>query len=95
MDKKLKAKWVKALTSGRYEQTTGRLYSRKSGAYCCLGVLCAVAGISKEVMWAYGFASSMDALQKVLPLDVEHYLVCLNDDGVPFDVIAGFINENL
>ena len=37
MDKKLKAKWVKALRSGDYKQCHGFLY--EGGGYCCLGVL--------------------------------------------------------
>lgn len=42
MDKKIKAKWVKALESGKYRKTQGQL---KGGSnYCCLGVLCSVTG---------------------------------------------------
>lgn len=37
MDKKLKAKWVKALRSGEYKQAQQKLVYR--GKYCCLGVL--------------------------------------------------------
>lgn len=40
LDKKIKAKWLKALRSGKYKQTRkGTLYNKKSNAYCCLGVL--------------------------------------------------------
>ena len=42
MDKKLKAKWVKALRSGRYKQTNGCL--KDSRGYCCLGVLANIQG---------------------------------------------------
>jgi hypothetical protein len=42
MDAKLKAKWVKALRSGRYKQTPGQLHD--SGGYCCLGVLATILG---------------------------------------------------
>lgn len=47
MIKTLKEKWVKALRSGRYKQTTNVL-CRLDGnghvaGYCCLGVLCEVA----------------------------------------------------
>lgn len=42
MDPKLKAEWVAALRSGKYQQTSGILES--NGNYCCLGVLCRVAG---------------------------------------------------
>jgi hypothetical protein len=43
MDTKLKAEWIAALRSGKYKQ--GRLFLRDSeDNYCCLGVLCEVAG---------------------------------------------------
>lgn len=41
MDAALKAKWIEALRSGKYEQAYGTMaYGR---GYCCLGVLCVVA----------------------------------------------------
>lgn len=52
MDPELKAKWVAALRSGKYEQTTGALC--RIGAddgklrYCCLGVLMEVLGVPYE-----------------------------------------------
>lgn len=42
MDAALKAKWVKALRSGAYEQTQGTLCAE--GGFCCLGVLCDLTG---------------------------------------------------
>jgi len=54
MDRKIKAKWLKALRSGKYKQ--GRSYLRQvpdSGRglrHCCLGVLAEVSGVAwKEV----------------------------------------------
>lgn len=38
--------WLEALRSGSYKQTKGKLKSR-NGSYCCLGVLCEVAGVPK------------------------------------------------
>lgn len=35
-------KWVEALRSDKYEQTTGFL--KRNNGYCCLGVLCDLAG---------------------------------------------------
>ena len=43
MDKKIKAKWVKALRSGKYKQGTGVLFNGEK--HCCLGVLCVVLGM--------------------------------------------------
>lgn len=42
MDKALKKKWVKALRSGDYEQTTCAL--RVGDGFCCLGVLADIQG---------------------------------------------------
>jgi hypothetical protein len=38
----VKAKWLKALRSGKYNQTKGQL--KDETGYCCLGVLCEVKG---------------------------------------------------
>jgi hypothetical protein len=43
MDAELKARWLQALRSGEYVQDSGSL--RTSNGYCCLGVLCEVAGL--------------------------------------------------
>ena len=43
-------KWLEALESGRYNQTTGRLARRSNDGsvrYCCLGVACDISGIAK------------------------------------------------
>jgi len=57
----LKAKWVKALRSGRYRQTDGTLRVKpgpsldgdnkeyKTYGYCCLGVLCTVSRLGKWI----------------------------------------------
>jgi hypothetical protein len=44
MNKQIKAKWIRALRSGRYTQTTNTLRrinkaTHKAEGYCCLGVL--------------------------------------------------------
>ena len=36
-------KWVDALRSGKYAQTTGRL--REGDSFCCLGVACEISGL--------------------------------------------------
>lgn len=49
MDHDLRNRWVRALLSGKYQQTQGRLrrtvplFSYDAG-YCCLGVLCDIDG---------------------------------------------------
>ena len=52
MNKQIKAKWVAALRSGKYIQTTGLLRRSQPGdtlSHCCLGVLCDLA---PEGEWA-------------------------------------------
>lgn len=46
MNSELKAKWVAALRSGQYRQGKEALYA--DGAYCCLGVLCRIAGATMK-----------------------------------------------
>jgi hypothetical protein len=43
VDAEVKSKWIAALRSGKYTQGFGRLRSGDD-CYCCLGVLCDVAG---------------------------------------------------
>lgn len=44
MNEEIKAKWVAALRSGKYQQTSGQLRRNEgeSSSFCCLGVLCDV-----------------------------------------------------
>jgi hypothetical protein len=37
-------KWIEALRSGKYAQTTGSL--RRDNGYCCLGIACLAAGMT-------------------------------------------------
>lgn len=85
MDSKLKAKWVKALLSGNYEQGTGAMFN--DSKYCCLGVLCDVAGWPME---------DYVKVDRAIGIDARDALWRLNDrEGMPFDVIAGLIQEAL
>lgn len=47
VDRELVQKWVAALRSGEYKQGRGRLHQAKDNSFCCLGVLCEVAGVKK------------------------------------------------
>lgn len=47
MNPEIKAAWVKALRSGKYEQATGALRTDEGG-FCCLGVLCDLHRKSKK-----------------------------------------------
>ena len=93
MDKKLKAKWVKALRSGKYTQCVGALFDKASETYCCLGVLTKVARRKLDnTQW--------DFVQKTLKRDVMNLLWKMND-GVEgqrkhsFPEIADYIEAKL
>lgn len=43
--KAIKSKWLKALRSGKYKQGADMLHNPHDNTYCCLGVLCSVAGV--------------------------------------------------
>lgn len=50
MNKKIKAKWVKALRSGKYKKGIGALKTDE-GKFCCLGVLCDLHAKEKGRKW--------------------------------------------
>jgi hypothetical protein len=73
----LKAKWLEALRSGNYPQGKKRL--RSEDGWCCLGVLCNVAGIPS----AFGGGEWMDGKKvatfesgdfTVLPLELANHI---------------------
>lgn len=43
----VKQRWVDALRSGAFRQTTGQLFNREDYGYCCLGVLKQIEGYSQ------------------------------------------------
>lgn len=97
MDQSLKKKWVEALLSGKYEQGDG--YMRYGDNYCCLGVLqdvCLKEGMDFLPIWGATevlpakLSTSLD-----MPQWIARRLAKINDSGVPFDMIAGLIDEAL
>jgi hypothetical protein len=52
IEKKFAKKWIEALRGGEYKQVIGSLYkdNGESLGYCCLGVACALVGITTEEM---------------------------------------------
>ena len=100
MDAKLKAKWVKALRSGRYKQGEG--YLKDGDTYCCLGVLCRVQGVDPELASATGTLSTSQlkpAFSGGLPLARTAALANMNDGNLvrqhSFREIADYIEKNL
>lgn len=50
MNEDVKKKWIKALRSGKYKQTKGKLKS-KYNSFCCLGVLCDLHSKTFRTKW--------------------------------------------
>lgn len=90
MDQKLKVIWIDALCSGRFPQSKCSL--RNSSGYCCLGVLAEVAGVTSS---GNSFIESRKGVYLFLPGYIQKELARLNDEEVPFEIIAGLISEAL
>ena len=70
MKKSWADKWVKALRSGKYKQGRERLHKVDASnhhKYCCLGVLCELAEVTKEKV---GDGFQYNGMAAVLPLEV-------------------------
>jgi hypothetical protein len=96
MNAALKAKWVAALRSGGYRQTTGTMRRASSSGveYCCLGVLCALAGdaIANEAerFRSYSFCGN------AMSWEVSRHLQSMNDfQRASFAEIADWIEANV
>lgn len=100
MDKKLKAKWIKALRCGRYKQGNGAL--KVDNEYCCLGVLATI----QRCKWNDGepimknesvghqergrhFYLAPTFAQ--IPYRAQKFLGQMNDKGKTFKEIADYI----
>jgi hypothetical protein len=70
MKPEIKAAWIAALRSGKYQQTTGRL--RDSNGFCCLGVLCDLAANTGVVGWGSDTLgnAAIDNEAHLLPISV-------------------------
>jgi hypothetical protein len=91
MDPQIRARWVAALRSGKYEQTAGSLHDECG--FCCLGVLCELAvqaGIMPAATltplgWKYGALGE----GSVLPLEVRQWAGIGIDPCVTVDLGEG------
>jgi hypothetical protein len=99
----IKKRWVEALRSGNYKQTTGAL--RKDDGFCCLGVLC---DIVDPKGWSFDFRAhrGLNFIPDITVLklvgieareaDEIRILTNMNDTGGnTFSDIADWIEENL
>jgi hypothetical protein len=91
MTPELKAKWLAALRSGKYQQGEGAL--NKDGKFCCLGVLCDVAGYEwfedelpgyKTCSAGRAFIENATELEKLgLSSEIQIFCCSLNDGTFP------------
>jgi hypothetical protein len=109
MNPEIKQKWVAALRSGEYKQTTGHL--RDETGFCCLGVLCDLHAKENNGQWEDGhYLSTKDVLPDTVEKwagvlgpspevmeddDKKSMLSELNDGGMTFARIADLIEEQL
>ena len=110
MKPELKAKWIAALRSGEYEQTTERMLDPEGGM-CCLGVLADIQGL-KVVPVAHTEGDDERELNGQVYCELRKMIgdtsllshggksitkevVGMNDSGKTFDQIADWIKENL
>jgi len=89
MDKKLKAKWIAALRSGRFKQHRNQLTGDAPGAYCCLGVLSRLLNPrTRKSLLDY-------PPYEVLSKQDQFRLAGLNDDhGYDFKQIATYVKQH-
>jgi hypothetical protein len=94
MDAELKAKWTAALRSGEFKQHQGQLRAPDKSEYCCLGVLCEIAGIKigKNGLSPAGYGPIYKAVGDE---DICSALYQMNDSGRTFTEIADYIDKTL
>ena len=105
MDKKIKKEWLRSLRSGEYDQNVETLVTKdaklESGyAFCCLGVLTNIYHEQHGTEFTkceqeYGMLSDKVQEWANLSDDKQEKLAFMNDDGMSFDEIADYIQENL
>lgn len=100
LPKRLKAKWVKALRSGDFEQARGFLVG--ADGYCCLGVLGTICGVPINEMRGEGFLCNVnDEIlgpynSVVRGRNLERRLAAMNDnEKSSFKSIASYIERYL
>lgn len=94
-----KEKWLVALRSGKYPQTSHVLYRPQIG-FCCLGVAGKVCGIDESQMVG---KTSLHDFKGLVPENLTlcsantmaDFLMRMNDDGKSFSQIADYIEKNL
>lgn len=90
MNPRIKKKWLEALRSGEYKQTTENL--RDSNGFCCLGVLCDLHAKERGTNWVQRIDSyELYGEAQTLPLSVQEWAGLDSDIGgvVDFEYESG------
>lgn len=108
MMSELKAKWIKTLRSGEYKQGTGKLKDETLNTFCCLGVLCEVAGLKSGINTCgsvyYDYEGDSESIklpsnfceEMEISNDLQSELISMNDtDKNSFAEIADYIEDNV
>lgn len=103
----VKAKWLKALRSGKYKQAKETLYDSETCGFCCLGVLehvCMNGKVEDRDLPSLQFYEHIGAWVRISPFaavkdaisdaDIDE-LADMNDRGVPFKDIADHIDYRI
>jgi hypothetical protein len=89
----LRRKWVAALRSGQYEQGYGKLKVVPTNGnpprYCCLGLLCEVAGLKSERASQASNVHFFDGVDTILPSSVMVLVGLTSPTGVHNDGLPG------
>ena len=99
LPEKFRDDWIRALKSGKYEQTQGALcdISDANSSYCALGVACKVLGYADEDLdGLLGFQDTWDDIPNNLRDrdELTGMIVEMNDDEcLDFNRIADWIRE--
>ncbi len=105
MKKITRQKWLNALRSNRFKQGRGSLRQQgeKGPLHCCLGVLCEITGKGNApyLVGGYGYPGNMwtngAPIMAYAGLNETEQAVLAdkNDNGVSFNEIADWIEENI
>lgn len=101
MDAKLKAKWIEALRSGKYVQTTEWCFRNENEegtmCYCAMGVLADIIDPTRRyyTMWMDDVCLPKSVLEEIgLSSEVQSKVMNMNDTyGNSFEDIAKYIEE--
>jgi hypothetical protein len=94
LPKEFAEKWIAALRSGQYKQTTDRLKAKDECAYCCIGVACVIQGYNdSQVMEDNGELNEIKINLDDYGDEVEYPLH--EQYGIPMAMINGNLPNEL